>query len=90
MNLVSPETSNLSPLLQLQEAQQKLEEMNKEQESLIDIFSEERIRRDQEEENLRKKLKVVLLHLSPMSPLGGILLSVLFEYILIDHRWTTH
>ncbi|KAF9668063.1 hypothetical protein SADUNF_Sadunf15G0088300 [Salix dunnii] len=43
--------------LQLQEAQQKHEELNKEQESLIDIFSEERIRRDQEEENLRKKLK---------------------------------
>ncbi|KAJ6676445.1 PROTEIN MICRORCHIDIA 7 [Salix viminalis] len=43
--------------IQLQEAQQKVEELNKEQESLIDIFSEERIRRDQEEENLRKKLK---------------------------------
>ncbi|KAJ6970814.1 hypothetical protein D5086_028556 [Populus alba] len=42
---------------QLQEAQRKLEELNKEQESLIDIFSEERVRRDQEEENLRKKLK---------------------------------
>ncbi|XP_034908942.1 protein MICRORCHIDIA 7 isoform X1 [Populus alba] len=43
--------------IQLQEAQQKLEELNKEQESLIDIFSEERDRRDQEEESLRKKLK---------------------------------
>ncbi|KAL9335424.1 hypothetical protein Peur_072605 [Populus x canadensis] len=43
--------------IQLQESQQKLEELNKEQESLIDIFSEERDRRDQEEESLRKKLK---------------------------------
>ncbi|KAJ8772487.1 hypothetical protein K2173_027664 [Erythroxylum novogranatense] len=41
----------------LQEAQEKAEELNKEQESLIDIFSEERERRDKEEENLRKKLK---------------------------------
>ncbi|XP_074350329.1 protein MICRORCHIDIA 7-like [Apium graveolens] len=35
----------------------KIQEMNKEQESLIDVFSEERLRRDIEEENLRKKLK---------------------------------
>lgn len=42
---------------QLQEAHQKIDELNKEQESLIDIFSEERNRRDIEEENLRKKLK---------------------------------
>ncbi|XP_060204157.1 LOW QUALITY PROTEIN: protein MICRORCHIDIA 7-like [Lycium barbarum] len=42
---------------QLQEATRKIEELNKEQESLIDIFTEERQRRDVEEENLRKKLK---------------------------------
>ncbi|KAA8540660.1 hypothetical protein F0562_024421 [Nyssa sinensis] len=42
---------------QLQEATQKIEELNKEQESLIDIFSEERQRRDIEEETLRRKLK---------------------------------
>uniref|UniRef100_A0A5B6Z600 Morc S5 domain-containing protein n=1 Tax=Davidia involucrata TaxID=16924 RepID=A0A5B6Z600_DAVIN len=42
---------------QLQEATRKIEELNKEQESLIDIFSEERERRDIEEENLRKKLQ---------------------------------
>ncbi|KAK6920478.1 hypothetical protein RJ641_014156 [Dillenia turbinata] len=42
---------------QLQEARQKILELNKEQESLIDIFSEERERRDTEEDNLRKKLK---------------------------------
>ncbi|KAK6148044.1 hypothetical protein DH2020_018956 [Rehmannia glutinosa] len=42
---------------QLQEATRKYEELSKEQESLIDIFSEERQRRDVEEENLRKKLK---------------------------------
>jgi len=58
LNLRSPETLIPFLLLQLQEAQQKLEELNKEQESLIDIFSEERDRRDQEEESLRKKLKV--------------------------------
>ncbi|RVW52583.1 Protein MICRORCHIDIA 4 [Vitis vinifera] len=42
---------------ELQEARQKIEDMNKEQDSLIDIFSEERDRRDIEEENLRKKLR---------------------------------
>ncbi|THG05875.1 hypothetical protein TEA_030099 [Camellia sinensis var. sinensis] len=41
----------------LKEATQKIEELNKEQESLIDIFSEERERRDIEEEKLRKQLK---------------------------------
>ncbi|TXG48549.1 hypothetical protein EZV62_024424 [Acer yangbiense] len=43
--------------IRLQEAQHKIEELNKEQESLIDIFSEERDRREREEENLRKKIK---------------------------------
>ncbi|KAJ4973725.1 hypothetical protein NE237_006899 [Protea cynaroides] len=42
---------------QVKEAEQKLELANKEQEALIDIFSEERCRRDSEEENLREKLK---------------------------------
>ncbi|KAL5791544.1 hypothetical protein ACOSP7_000138 [Xanthoceras sorbifolium] len=42
---------------QLLQAQHKIEELNKEQESLIDIFSEERDRREREEENLRKKIK---------------------------------
>ncbi|PON95717.1 Histidine kinase-like ATPase, C-terminal domain containing protein [Trema orientale] len=42
---------------QLQAAEQKIEELNKEQESLIDIFSEERDRRDNEEKNLRDKLQ---------------------------------
>ncbi|XP_077251675.1 protein MICRORCHIDIA 4-like [Tasmannia lanceolata] len=37
--------------------ERKIEEANKEQEALIDIFSEERNRRDEEEENLRKRLK---------------------------------
>ncbi|XP_021775820.1 protein MICRORCHIDIA 7-like [Chenopodium quinoa] len=41
----------------LHEAECKIEELNKEQESLIDIFSEERDRRDVEEENLRKRLR---------------------------------
>ncbi|XP_057417172.1 protein MICRORCHIDIA 7-like [Lotus japonicus] len=42
---------------QLQDAQQKIEELNKEQETLIDVFSEERDRRDSEEKNLRKRLQ---------------------------------
>ncbi|KAL8127294.1 protein MICRORCHIDIA 4-like [Apium graveolens] len=41
----------------LEEAQQKIQEFDKEQETLIDIFSEERSRRDQEEDNLRMRLK---------------------------------
>lgn len=43
---------------QLEDANRKLEHASSEQEALIDIFSEERTRRDKEEENLRKKLKV--------------------------------
>ena len=39
-------------------AREKIEEMSKEQENLIEIFTEERDRRDGEEENLRKKLEV--------------------------------
>ncbi|XP_075514421.1 protein MICRORCHIDIA 7-like [Primulina tabacum] len=42
---------------QLKESNCKYEELSKEQESIIDIFQEERQRRDIEEENLRKKLK---------------------------------
>ena len=34
--------------------------MKKEQESLIDIFSEDRDRGDKEEENLRNKLEVLI------------------------------
>ncbi|XP_022730104.1 protein MICRORCHIDIA 7-like [Durio zibethinus] len=43
--------------IELTAAQKKIEQLNIEQESLINIFSEERERRDKEEENLRKKLK---------------------------------
>ncbi|KAI3673623.1 hypothetical protein L6452_39747 [Arctium lappa] len=42
---------------QLEEAKEKSEILNKEQESIIDIFAEERDRRDIEEDALRKKLK---------------------------------
>ncbi|XP_022869398.1 protein MICRORCHIDIA 4-like isoform X2 [Olea europaea var. sylvestris] len=42
---------------ELHKANRKIQELVKEQDSLIDIFSEERERRDIEEENLRKKLK---------------------------------
>jgi len=41
----------------VEDLQRQLESATKEQEALIDIFSEERNRRDQEEESLRKKLK---------------------------------
>ncbi|GFZ21091.1 histidine kinase-, DNA gyrase B-, and HSP90-like ATPase family protein [Actinidia rufa] len=43
--------------IKLQEAQQKIEEMDREHETLIDIFSEERGRRDAEEDRLRNRLK---------------------------------
>ncbi|KAB2633143.1 hypothetical protein D8674_029390 [Pyrus ussuriensis x Pyrus communis] len=42
---------------QVQTAQEKIEEMSREQETLIRIFSEERERRDNEEATLRKKLQ---------------------------------
>ncbi|KAK1389655.1 Protein MICRORCHIDIA 4 [Heracleum sosnowskyi] len=42
---------------ELEVSKRKIQDMNKEQETLIDVFSEERGRRDIEEENLRKKLK---------------------------------
>ncbi|KAI3977215.1 hypothetical protein MKX01_035945 [Papaver californicum] len=41
----------------LKESEEKIVEMNKEQEAFIDIFAEERCRREKEEENLRSKLK---------------------------------
>ncbi|KAL1364489.1 hypothetical protein HN51_012677 [Arachis hypogaea] len=42
---------------QLRDAGKKIEDLNKEQENLIDVFSEERDRRDAEEKSLRKKLQ---------------------------------
>ncbi|KAI6675527.1 hypothetical protein NL676_003433 [Syzygium grande] len=42
---------------QLQEAQSKIDQLNREQETLIDIFQEERERRDAVERNLREKQK---------------------------------
>ncbi|XP_077227402.1 protein MICRORCHIDIA 7-like [Tasmannia lanceolata] len=48
---------NKSLEAKIHDLERKLEDANKEQEALIDIFSEERNRRDKEEENLRKKLK---------------------------------
>lgn len=42
---------------QLEKANERMEQLNKEYESLIDIFAEERERRDNEENNLKKKLR---------------------------------
>jgi hypothetical protein len=42
----------------VEDLERQLETANKEQEALIDIFSEERSRRDEEEESLKEKLKV--------------------------------
>ncbi|XP_074369229.1 protein MICRORCHIDIA 7-like [Apium graveolens] len=42
--------------INLKQAQEKIRESDREQETLIDLFAEERCRRDQEEENLRRKL----------------------------------
>jgi hypothetical protein len=41
----------------VEDLQRQLGFANKEQEALLDIFSEERNRRGQEEDSLRKKLK---------------------------------
>uniref|UniRef100_A0A0E0CK97 Morc S5 domain-containing protein n=1 Tax=Oryza meridionalis TaxID=40149 RepID=A0A0E0CK97_9ORYZ len=48
---------NKSLIERLENVQKQLETANKEQEALVDIFTEERTRRDQEVENLRTKLK---------------------------------
>ncbi|CAN7066071.1 unnamed protein product, partial [Brassica rapa subsp. trilocularis] len=45
---------------EVQRTKDELEELKKEQESLIDIFSEDRDRGDKEEENLRNKLEVLI------------------------------
>ncbi|KAL5213805.1 hypothetical protein ABZP36_002957 [Zizania latifolia] len=55
--LVLERDKNKSLTERLEDAQRQVETSNKEQEALIDIFSEERSRRDLEEEDLRKKLK---------------------------------
>ncbi|XP_062225341.1 protein MICRORCHIDIA 7-like [Phragmites australis] len=55
--LVMERDKNKSLTERVEDLQRQLESANKEQEALIDIFSEERNRRDQEEDNLRKKLK---------------------------------
>uniref|UniRef100_A0A0D3F520 Morc S5 domain-containing protein n=1 Tax=Oryza barthii TaxID=65489 RepID=A0A0D3F520_9ORYZ len=48
---------NKSLIERLENVQKQLETANKEQEALVDIFTEERARRDQEVENQRTKLK---------------------------------
>ncbi|XP_066350304.1 protein MICRORCHIDIA 4-like isoform X2 [Miscanthus floridulus] len=55
--LVVERDKNKSLTERVEDLQRQLESATKEQEALIDIFSEERNRRDQEEEILRKKLK---------------------------------
>ncbi|KAF0895542.1 hypothetical protein E2562_013858 [Oryza meyeriana var. granulata] len=52
---------NKSLIERVENVQKQLETANKEQEALIDIFTEERTRRDQEVENLRTKLKEQLI-----------------------------
>ncbi|XP_010239739.1 protein MICRORCHIDIA 7 isoform X2 [Brachypodium distachyon] len=55
--LVIEQDKSKSLTERVEDLQRQLETANKEQEALIDIFSEERSRRDEEEENLREKLK---------------------------------
>ncbi|WZY69500.1 LOW QUALITY PROTEIN: hypothetical protein YC2023_001740 [Brassica napus] len=55
--LLGQSDSNNVVCLQVELARQKIEEMSKEQENLISIFTEERDRRDVEEESLRNKLE---------------------------------
>lgn len=59
----------ISFLGQLNESEKKIEELNHDQETLIDIFSEERERRNAEEKNLRKKLQVLFLSNALLIPL---------------------
>ena len=59
--LLGQSDSNNVVCLQVELARQKIEEMSKEQENLIAIFTEERDRRDVEEESLRNKLEVPFL-----------------------------
>ncbi|XP_059443373.1 protein MICRORCHIDIA 7-like [Corylus avellana] len=56
-DLQSERDARKSLATQLQVAQEKIEELNREQESLIDIFAEERDRRENEEKFLKKKLQ---------------------------------
>lgn len=56
-DLQSERAARKSLETQLQVAQEKIEELNREQESLIDIFAEERDRRENEEKILKKKLQ---------------------------------
>lgn len=46
--------------LQVQTLKDKLEDVEQEQASLIDVFAEDRDRRDKEEEDLRNKLEVLI------------------------------
>ncbi|TVU13505.1 hypothetical protein EJB05_40564 [Eragrostis curvula] len=55
--LMMERDKNKSLTERVEDLQRQLEASNKEQEALIDVFSDERNRRDQEEDNLRKKLK---------------------------------
>ncbi|OEL24960.1 Protein MICRORCHIDIA 4 [Dichanthelium oligosanthes] len=55
--LVMERDKNKSLTERVEDLQRQLESATKEQEALIDIFSEERNRRDLEEDSLRKKLK---------------------------------
>ncbi|KAL6851523.1 hypothetical protein ACP4OV_020456 [Aristida adscensionis] len=55
--LVMERDKNRSLTERVEDLERQLESATKEQEALIDIFSEERNRRDQEEDSLRKKLK---------------------------------
>lgn len=44
--------------MQAEALKRRLEEAHKEQEALVDVFAEERNRRDKVEDNLKKKLRV--------------------------------
>ncbi|XP_062027721.1 protein MICRORCHIDIA 7-like [Rosa rugosa] len=56
-DLMLEREKNITLETKLKEAEKQIEFLNKEQDSLIDIFTDERQRRDDEENKLRKKLQ---------------------------------
>lgn len=57
---ITTPTDGLLLSLQVQTLKDKLEDVEQEQASLIDVFAEDRDRRDKEEEDLRNKLEVLI------------------------------
>ncbi|KAL6011705.1 hypothetical protein ACLOJK_002169 [Asimina triloba] len=75
--------NNVVTGVKIHEFEKKLEEANKEQEALIDIFSEERSRRDREEEMLKRKFKDDLESLVWVATLTWSIVS----FVVSSYKW---